>query len=50
MCCRLSCGSCYMMKFQLDCVKFCSLDCVLCRRFLWNMLYIVDLSGLCYVL
>ena len=41
MCCSLSCGSCYVLKVPVD--------CVMCCRFLWIVLYVVDSCGLCYV-
>ena len=40
-CCRLSCGSCYVLKVPVD--------CVMCCRFLWIVLYVVGSCGLCYV-
>ena len=42
MCCRLSCGLCYVFLVPLD--------CFLCRRFPWFMLYVLGLSGLFFVL
>ena len=47
-CCRLSCGSCYVLKVPVDCAICCRfLWTVLCCRFLWTVLCVVGSFGLC---